>query len=444
MTDTREATGPEFPREPITAIATPLQRFLHTETSGGLVLLIVASIALVLANTPLGSAFESIWKIEIGLRLADISWEHTLRHWINDGLMTIFFFVVGLEIKREIAGGELSELRVAAFPAAAAVGGMLVPAALYLAMVWYVLPAQPLASSGWGVVMATDIAFAVGCMALLGHRVPRSLRAFILTLAIVDDIGAILVIAVGYSHGFNVIPFCGAIGGVLITVLMQWLGIRPMGAYWIVGVLTWLALLESGIHPTLIGVTIGLLTPVRPWIEHGRLARFLDWARGAAPEGVEQDLKPAPVRKKLARAAVESLSPQQRLEDALHPWSSFFVLPLFALANAGVSISLDAAFEPITLAIIAGLAVGKPLGIFASCWLAVKLGLARKQDEITWPMVLGAGFLAGIGFTMSLFIATLAFGEAALQSAKVGILSASLISGLLGMGLLSTLTSTRR
>jgi NhaA family Na+:H+ antiporter len=225
---------------------------------------------------------------------------------------------------------------------------------------------------------------------------------------------------------------------------MQWLGIRPMGAYWIVGVLTWLALLESGIHPTLIGVTIGLLTPVRPWIEHGRLARFLDWARGAAPEGDEQDLKPAPVRKKLARAAVESLSPQQRLEDALHPWSSFFVLPLFALANAGVSISLDAAFEPITLAIIAGLAVGKPLGIFASCWLAVKLGLARKQDEITWPMVLGAGFLAGIGFTMSLFIATLAFGEAALQSAKVGILSASLISGLLGMGLLSTLTSTRR
>ena len=264
-------------------------------------------------------------------------------------------------------------------------------------------------------------------------------------MAIVDDIGAILVIAVGYSHGFSIIPFCGAVGGILVTLLMQWVGIRGMAAYWCIGLLTWLALHQSGVHPTLTGVAMGLLTPVRPWIEHGRFDRFLEWARGTTPEEIEQDLehKPKPVRQKLARAAVESLSPQQRLEDALHPWSAFFVLPLFALANAGVGVSLDAAFEPITLAILVGLSVGNPIGIFALSWLAVRFGIARKPDDVTWSMLLGAGALGGIGFTMSLFIANLAFDEAALQSAKVGILSASLISGLVGMGVLWMLTRSR-
>ncbi|MGA8157252.1 MAG: Na+/H+ antiporter NhaA [Rhodoplanes sp.] len=444
MTDT-DGDSPKFPREPITAIAPALQRFLHTESSGGLALLLAAVIALALANSPFGPAFDSVWQTTIGLHLADITWDHTLRHWINDGLMTIFFFIVGLEIKREITGGQLRELRAAAFPFAAAIGGMSVPAALYLGLVWFVLPARPEASAGWGVVMATDIAFAVGCMALLGRRVPGSLRVFILALAIVDDIGAILVIAVGYSHGFSIIPFCGAVGGILVALLMQWLGIRAMAAYWCIGVLTWLALHESGVHPTLTGVAMGLLTPARPWIEHGRFDRFLEWARGTTPEEIEQDLehKPKPVRQKLARAAVESLSPQQRLEDALHPWSAFFVLPLFALANAGVGISLDAVFEPITLAILVGLSVGNPIGIFAFSWLAVRFGIARKPDDVTWSMLLGAGALGGIGFTVSLFIANLAFDEAALQSAKVGILSASLISGLVGMGVLWMLTRSR-
>jgi NhaA family Na+:H+ antiporter len=380
----------------------------------------------------------------IGLRLAGANWEHTLRYWINDGLVTIFFFVVGLEIKREISGGELSEPRAAAFPIAAALGGMLAPAAFYLGLVWYVLPAEPQATSGWGIVMATDIAFAVGCMALLGRRVPGSVRVFILAVAIADDIGAILVIAVGYSHGFSIVPFGAAVGGLLITLLMQMVGIRPMAAYWVVGVLTWLALQQSGVHPTLTGVAIGLLTPVRPWVEHDRFARLLDWARGANPDEVERGLEHKPaMRKKVARMAVESLSPQQRLEDALHPWSAFFVLPLFALANAGVDITFSAAVKPITLAVIVGLSVGKPLGIFAASWLVVKSGLARKQDDFTWPMVLGAGALAGIGFTMSLFVANLAFDQAALQSAKVGILVASLISGFIGVALLWALSPQR-
>jgi Na+:H+ antiporter, NhaA family len=381
----------------------------------------------------------------IGLRIGGISWDHTLRYWINDGLVTFFFFVVGLEIKREITSGEFSEPRTAAFPIAAAIGGMLVPAAVYLGLVWFVLPVQPQAASGWGIVMATDIAFAVGAVALLGRRVPASVRVFILALAIVDDIGAVLVIAIGYSHGFSIVLFGVAIGGLLITLLMQLLGIRPMAAYWIVGALTWLALQKSGVHPTLTGVAMGLLTPARPWVEHVRLARFLDWALGANPERVDRELKhtPATVRKQLARAAVESLSPQQRLQDALHPWSAFFVLPLFALANSGVDITFSAAFNPTTLAIIIGLVVGKPLGVFASSWLAVKSGLARKQDDFTWPMVLGAGALAGIGFTMSLFIANLAFDRAELQSAKVGILAASLISGFVGMVLLVALSPRR-
>jgi NhaA family Na+:H+ antiporter len=431
MSDRDQGAAPEFPREAIEAIAPPVQKFLHTESSGGLVLLFAAIVALVLANSPLGPAFDSIWHATIGLRVADFTWDYTLQHWINDGLVTIFFFVVGLEIKREITGGELSELRAAAFPLTAAIGGMVVPVALYIGLVWFVLPPQPEATSGWGVVMSTDIAFVVGCMALLGRRVPGSLRVFVLALAIVDDIGAILVIAVGYSHGFSIVPFCGAIGGLLIMLLMQRLGIRTMAAYWFVGILTWVALHESGVHPTLTGVAIGLLTPVRPWIERGRLDRFLEWARGSNPEEREHNL----VRKRLARATVESLSPLQRLEDALHPWSAFFVLPLFALANSGVAISKGATFGPIGTAIIVGLCVGKPLGVFALSWLGVKLGIARKPADVTWRMVLGAGVLAGIGFTMSLFIANLAFGEMALRSAKVGILSASLLSGLVGMGL---------
>ena len=271
MNDASDRSEPEFPQEPISALGSPLQKFLHTETSGGLVLLLAAVIALALANSPLASTFESVWQTVIGLRIADINWDHTLRYWINDGLVTIFFFVVGLELKREIVLGELRDLRAAVFAIAAALGGMLVPAALYLGLVQFALPAQPQATSGWGIVMATDIAFAVGCMALLGRRVPVALRIFILALAIVDDIGAILVIALGYSHGFNVVPFAMAVGGLLVMLSMQLLGIRQMAAYWVVGALIWLALQQSGVHPTLAGVAIGVLTPVRPWVGQARL-----------------------------------------------------------------------------------------------------------------------------------------------------------------------------
>jgi len=425
---------PEFPAEPIDAFATPLKSFLHTEAAGGAVLLVAAVSALVIANSAFGPAFEAFWKTPVGLRFGGIQWEHSLRHWINDGLVTLFFFVVGLEIKREMVTGELSKKGAVALPMAAALGGMLVPAVIYLAI-------ASEAPSGWGVVMATDIAFVVGCMALLGKRIPDSLRIFLLALAIIDDIGAILVIGIGYSHGFQLLPFLLALAGLGVTAFMQWLGVRPVAAYWVVGFFTWAALHESGIHPTIAGVALGLLTPVKAWVDETKFDHFLAWAREAI--GPAESQPSEEVRRAVARAAKESISPQRRLENSVHPWSAFVVLPLFALANAGVEITAVGIFDVITMGVIAGLAVGKPLGIFLFAWVAVKFGIARKPEEVAWSQMLGAGMLAGIGFTMALFIANLAFVGAALESAKFGILLASLIAGVVGMIMLVAVTARR-
>ncbi len=441
MNDAHETSGPGMPEEPIDKIKAPFQSFIRTETGGGVVLLLAAIAALAIANTTYGQNFDAFWRTIVGFRIGEAVWDYPLRHWINDGLVTLFFFVIGLEIKREIAHGELSNPSDAVLPTLAAVGGMVVPAGLYLA-----LATGPQAASGWGVVMATDIAFVVGCLAVLGKRVSASLRIFVLALAIIDDIGAILVIAIGYGHGFHVIPFVGALVGFGVTALMQWSGVRSVLLYWFIGFLTWAALHESAIHPSIAGVALGLITPVTPWVERGRFDRFLQWAKRTAPTDRETGLerRPESVRRELARVARESLSPQQRLEYALHPWSAFLVLPLFALANAGVAISLTGAFDPIALAVIIGLAVGKPLGIFGFAWLAVAFGLARKPGDISWAMLFSAGSLCGIGFTMALFIGNLAFDGVALQSAKFGILIASLISGGVGMGCLWALTTANR
>ncbi|MDP1631264.1 MAG: Na+/H+ antiporter NhaA [Caulobacter sp.] len=422
---------PQFPSEPVDAVVTPVQRFIHTEVSGGLVLLLAAGLALFAANSSLGSAYEAIWQTSIGLRIDGFLFEHSLRHWINDGLVTLFFFVVGLEIKREIVLGELSVPGALILPAVAAAGGMVVPAALYLALV-----SGPEAAAGWGAVMATDIAFVVGGMALLGKRIPRSLYVFMLSLAIADDVGAILVIAVGYSHDVNFLALGLGGAGLLVVAAMRWLGVRVQLAYWGVGLLIWLAVHESGVHATVVGVALGLLTPVKPWVDENRLNSFLDWGRKAKePEG-PPNAKPEVVHQRLARAAKESLSTQQQLEARLHPWTAFIVLPLFALANAGIAVSAVTGFDSIALATAAGLAIGKPFGIVAFTWLAVTLKVAALPKGVTWSMLLGAGMLAGIGFTMALFVAQIAFQGAALDSAKLGILAGSLISALAGLGLL--------
>lgn len=419
-----------LPHQRVTRLAEPVTRFLHVEATSGVVLLVATVTALGLANSPWAGPFLSFWETPVGLRLGGLEIVHSLRHAINDGLMTLFFFVVGLEIKREIVLGELRALRVAALPVAAAAGGMLVPAAIFLALQTGA-PGQP----GWGQVMATDIAFVVGCLALLGRRVPRSLRVFVLSLAIIDDIGAVLVITFGYPVHFN--PLALGLGVFLIAGVLglRYLGVRSVPVFVVAGMAAWFAVFESGVHPTIVGVVLGLLTPTHAWVvpqrfeaSVGRLGAFL---RSEAWE-VERDRRRAVLRT-VAFAARETLSPLERLETALHPWVSFLIMPLFALANAGVPLTMAGFSDPLALAVIAGLTVGKPLGIIGASWTAVRLGIAKRPAELRWSLIAGAGILSGIGFTMALFIASLAFEGPLLTPAKIGVLSASVISAVLGM-----------
>ena len=371
----------------------PIERFLAIEAASGILLLVAAAIALVWANSPWREGYAALWHLPIGPR--------DLHFWINDGVMTIFFFVVGLEIRREIHRGELSELRRATLPLAAALGGMLVPATIYA-----VMNHGHGSIAGWGIPMATDIAFAVGVLTLLGSRVPPALRVLLLALAVIDDVGAIVVIAVFYSSDLSVLGFLVLGGGLAAIVVMRRHGVRNPWAYVPAGVVAWAGALISGIHPTLAGVVIGLMTPVLPEL---------------GPGGEE---RPAPV---------------ERIEQALHGWVAFGAMPLFALANAGVSLG-DAAFdgEPlrVLLGVTAGLVLGKPIGVVAFAWLAVRLRLAALPRGTTWSQVGLVGVVAGIGFTMSIFIAELAFPAGTnLETGKFGVLIASGVAALLAYAL---------
>ncbi len=427
-----EEEAASFPREPIDRLIAPFERFLHIEAASGVVLLLSAALALVLANSPVSEEFLALWKTPVGFAAGSFRVSHSLQHWINDGLMAIFFFVIGLEVKRELVVGELKDKRRAVLPIAAALGGMIVPAGVYL----FFQLGEP-GQSGWGITMATDIAFVVGCLALLGNRVPRSFRVFLLSLAIADDIGAILVIAIGYTDHIDVGWL--VTGAVLIGVLlaMQRAGGRAIPVYVVLGAGVWFAAHESGVHATVAGVILGLLTPARPYLSQNVFARMLR----RADEIVRGEFDAPPHRatevRSLQRAARESISPLEYLEGMLHPWVSFVIMPLFALANAGVPISLAGFGDPVALAVDAGLVIGKPVGIVLFSAAAVRLGLATLPEGVDWTMMIGGGFLAGIGFTMALFIAGLALSGEALDSAKVGILGASAIAALLGMGILA-------
>ena len=376
----------------------PLAEFLQTEAAGGAVLLAAALLGVIWANSPWSDAYASFWSSEVGLGSGDLALRLDLRHWVNEGLMALFFFVVGLEIKRELVVGELRRPRTALLPGMAAVGGMVLPAAIY-ALVNVGGPG----GRGWGIPMATDIAFAVGVLALLGSRVPRGLRLFLLTLAIVDDVGAIVVIALFYSGGVAWVWLGVAAGVVGAVVALRALQVSRPFAYVIPGVVLWLALHEAGLHATLAGVALGLLTPARPF--RGR--RVLE-----------------------------------RLEHVLHPWSSFLVVPLFGLPNAGVSVGAAAiaaaATSPVTLGVVLGLVVGKAAGIAAATAIAVRSGLGTLPAGVRRRHVLGAAALGGIGFTVSLFVADLALTGAALDAGKIGILAGSAVSGLLGVAVIAT------
>jgi NhaA family Na+:H+ antiporter len=421
----------DLPLEPIHKLTAPLERFMHVEAASGLVLLAATVVALILANSPLSGSFLGFWNTEVGFSIGSFDMHHSLKHWINDGLMAIFFFVIGLEVKRELVIGELRDPRRAALPVFAALGGMVAPAGLYLLLQW----GEP-GARGWGIPMATDIAFVVGCMAIMGRRVPLGLRVMLLSLAIADDIGAILVIAIGYTESLNMTALILAFVGIAAILVVGRLGARSFLVYVIVGSLVWLGFHESGVHATIAGVILGLLTPTREYIRPALLESAYDLFRGEGWDlATHRAMKVANIRK-LAR---ETVSPVEYLESALHPWVSFLIMPLFALANAGVPVQLSDFADPVAQAVAAGLVIGKPLGIVLFSFLAVQIGLAALPKGVTWGIVTGGGFLAGIGFTMALFISGLALQGDVLDAAKVGVLGASAVAAMIGMALLNWL-----
>ncbi len=413
-----------------------IDRFLHIEAAGGVVLLAAAALALIWANSPWGESYERLWHTPVSLGIGSWRVEHSLHFWINDLLMTVFFLVVGLEIKRELVEGALSDIKRAVLPIAAAVGGMLVPALIYFS-----LNTEAPASEGWGVPMATDIAFAVGVLTLLGKMVPVTLRVLLLAVAIIDDIGAILVIAVFYSSGISLDGLLIAGGGIALLFLMLKIGVRPSFVYAIPLFFMWAGMLRTGIHPTIAGVVAGLAAPVKPWF--GKEG-FVQTAREVIDEFQDRitrehrDHELFEPLSRLATARREALSPALRAEVALHPWVAFGVMPLFALANAGVhigGIDLTAPSHTSVLAgVILGLTIGKPLGIMLLSWLAVRLGLCSLPDGVGWSGIMVLGCIAGIGFTMAIFIAELAFADPAILGiAKLGVLLATAAATGLGL-----------
>ncbi|MEY9199315.1 sodium:proton antiporter [Sinorhizobium glycinis] len=429
-----------LPREPADRLTKPFMRFLRIEATAGIILLLSTLLALGLANTAWSSSFLALWEMPAGLRVGDIEIYRSLKHWINDGLMTLFFFVIALELKRELVLGELRNPRMAALPVAAAFGGMAVPAGLFSLLVG----GGP-GASGWTTVMSTDTAFVIGCLAVLGSRIPGSLRLFLLSLAIFDDVGAILVVAIGYGEALNWAALGTAGFGLAVVAGIARLGIRSIPVYFTIGGGIWLAFDASGVHATLTGVILGLMTPARRWVSDARLHAILDRV-SAHPPG-DHSSRDTAARSDLHRAGVatrESLPPVERLEMALHPWVAFVIMPLFALSNAGVPIG-DANFDmPLTVAIFAAFVAGKPVGIVLFSFLAVKLRLATRPDELPWSLLAAGSLLTGIGFTMALFIAELAFEPALLNSVKLGVLGASVISAALGFLALTWLTSPGR
>jgi NhaA family Na+:H+ antiporter len=404
----------------------PLDLFLRIEAASGILLLLAAAVALGLASSPWAGSYAAFWHTPVGIRIGGFAFERSVEWVVNDGLMVIFFFVVGMEIRREIHHGELSDWRRAALPAGAALGGMLAPAALYLAVA-----GAPLTRSGWGVPMATDIAFAVGVLTLLGKRVPAALRVLLLALAVIDDLGAIVVIALFYSSGVSLSGLLVAALGLGGVLAMQRLGVRTKLAYVVPSLVAWAGVYAAGIHPTIAGVLIGLITPVRAWLGAdgfvNGVRRELDHLSQSNASLSSHEL--AETLRHVDVARREAISPSASLIESLHPWVAFGIMPLFALANAGVSISmgaLDASSWSVAVAVALGLLVGKPLGVLLVTSLLLRFRVARLPVGLSTRHLVVLGVVAGIGFTMALFVAQLAFRDPLmLGAAKLGVLAAS-------------------
>jgi NhaA family Na+:H+ antiporter len=414
-----------------------LDRFLHVEAASGVVLLIAAAVALIWANSTLAHHYHALWHLPLSIALGDFVFSRSLHFWINDVLMTVFFLVVGMEVRREIYEGALSKLDQALLPVAAAAGGVIVPAAIYLS-----LNIAPARAQGWAVPTATDIAFAVGVLALLGRSIPGNVRVFLLALAVIDDVIAVLIIAFFYSGGLHLNGFLIAFLGILLVLGLQRTGAGSALAYILPGAVVWTGLLMAGAHPILAGVVLGLMTPVLPvpMREHpvkvvSRVAEELRCGDAVSAKDAHRLKRPL---RQLRLARREMLPPVVRVQTALHPWVAYGIMPLFALANAGVSlggVDPHAGAQLVIVGIGLALVAGKPLGVVGASWLMVRLGWCRLPPEMSWGGICLVGLLAGIGFTMSLFIAMLAFADQGLlDAAKLGVLLGSLVSGLLGFG----------
>ncbi len=427
-------------------ISTPFEEFLHTQTTAGLVLIVMTILALVFANTSMYETYSHFFHMQIDFNVGSWTISHTLHHWINDGLMAIFFFIIGLEIKREVTAGELSDIQAAILPILAAIGGMVFPAMIYMAINY-----GGEGAAGWGIPMATDIAFAISALVLLGKRIPIALVTFLVALAIVDDLGAVIVIALFYTDTINMVPLGLAVLMFTIMIMFNRFGIHKTSPYFIVSVLMWFFMLESGIHATIAGVLAALTIPSTP---KRAPASFTDETREILNEydklPVASDNTMCEKQKHLLTDIKDKIdavgTPASRLEHDLHLPVALLVIPIFALANAGIKIDFSSIgstiMEPVSLGIIAGLIFGKVLGIFGVSWLAIKMKIAKLPENTTMSQIFGVSFLGGIGFTMSIFVADLAFigNPELIFQAKVGVLFASLVAGIFGYFWLKTVS----
>lgn len=419
-----------------TTFVKPVRRFMELEAASGVLMLIAAIVALIWANSPAHGLYESILHTEFLLDFGPIHLEESLGHLINDGLMGLFFFVVGLEVKRELILGELRNPKDAALPVLAALGGMIFPALIYAAFT----ASNPDALRGWAVPIATDIAFALGVLSLLGRRVPNAAKLFLLALAIADDLGGILVIALFYTSDLDVTAIVIALAGLAFVWILTRVGVRSEAIYIPVGLAIWYFFLQSGVHATLAGVALGFLTPARPMYgvrEFDRKARAILDIFPDTTESYEDREKADHEGLLLARVSRESVAPLNRWQRALGPWVSFLVVPLFALANAGVRFEgsvVDQLTSDVAMGVGFGLVVGKVVGVTSFAWLAVRLGISRLPAETSWHQMFGVAATAGIGFTVALFITALAFVDPVLgDQAKVGIFAGSIVAGIIGV-----------
>lgn len=430
----------QIPRSIIEKIIAPVHRFINLEYTGGIVLCCSVLVAIIWANSSFADAYHHLWEINFSVGFAGFTLNHPLHIWINDGLMALFFFVIGLELKREFMDGELSTLQKASLPMMAALGGMLVPALIY----WF-MNRETTASHGWGIPMATDIAFALALLSMAGKHIPPSVKVFLSALAVADDLGAVLVIAFFYTENLNFIPLAFAAGLLVILFAGNRLGIRAVAFYLIIGLGVWVGFLLSGVHATIAGVLVAFTIPAVRKIDEklfsSNLRRLSDEFEQDIPSsGTFTTAHQHHTIEEVKTLALAAETPLQKIEHALHPWVAFLIMPLFALANAGIIIGSDfftAIQNPVSFGVILGLIVGKFVGVLVFTWLMVASGLSRLPENAEWKHITGLALLAGVGFTMSLFISNLAFQEPEyIEQAKYGILLASIIAGTLGLTML--------